>query len=93
MPLAHPYTIEFMPIYGYTCQECSQHFEVLLSISQMEMESPVCEFCGSPHTARKLGNVIAIIGSGPQRKVIAGGSACNSCSSAGSNACNTCGGR
>lgn len=81
-----------MPIYGFVCQDCHENFEVLRPISKADDAPPVCEICGSPHTERKLGNVIAVFGSGPQRKVIAGGSGCSSCSSAGSMTCSSCGG-
>jgi putative FmdB family regulatory protein len=81
-----------MPLYGYTCQDCHQHFEIIRPISQADEVPPACEFCGSMKTTRKLGNVIAVFGSGPQRKVIAGSGACSSCSSSGSSTCSTCSG-
>jgi len=77
-----------MPIYGFICQDCHQHFEVLRPVSQVDEAPPVCEFCGSPHTNRKLGSVMVIFSSGADRKVI-GSSSCGSCSQS-SSSCSSC---
>jgi len=80
-----------MPIYGYICQDCHQKFEVIRPFSKAEDSPPPCEFCGSPHADRELGNVNVVFGAGFQSKSTAGGG-CSSCSSAGSNTCTICDG-
>ena len=42
-----------MPIYSYTCNKCSQSFELLFSYSQY-VEHPKCVECGSTKTNRNL---------------------------------------
>lgn len=39
-----------MPIYEYTCDECSEDFEVLVRGN----EQPTCPRCGSAHLAKQF---------------------------------------
>ena len=78
-----------MPIYGFTCQGCNHHFEEIRLVSQVDNTPPVCEHCGSPDTARKLGTAMAVIGSGANRRVI-GGNSCGPCASQSPSACSGC---
>ncbi len=41
-----------MPIYEFLCTDCQDSFERLLSYSAVQ--EPVCPFCGSAQTRRKL---------------------------------------
>jgi len=79
-----------MPIYGYECEECSHHFEVLQSMSAAGSPPPPCEACGSPNTHRKLGTASAVFGSEASRRMVGGGGSCSSCNSSPSS-CSGCG--
>ena len=78
-----------MPIYGYTCQDCHTHFEVIRPVPQVDVAPPECEHCHSQNTVRKLGTAMAVLGAGANRQVV-GGSSCGSCSTKSPNACSGC---
>ncbi len=41
-----------MPMYEYTCKECNEEFEELVSLS--EKENPPCPRCNSKNTEKKM---------------------------------------
>jgi putative FmdB family regulatory protein len=62
-----------MPIYEYTCSECSEEFEELVS-GNSEVK---CPSCGSPDVKKKF----SLFGmSGVEKPVTSAGSGCGSCS-------------
>jgi putative FmdB family regulatory protein len=71
-----------MPIYEYHCQECGKEFEKRMSFAQSD-EIPVCPFCESEKTNKKLSLFCATGVSGGN------GGGCASCAGG---SCNTCGG-
>jgi putative FmdB family regulatory protein len=71
-----------MPIYEYHCQECGKEFEKRLSFAQSDV-IPVCPFCESEKTSKKLSLFCAPGVSGGS------GSGCAGCAGG---SCSTCGG-
>ena len=41
-----------MPIYEYTCKECKNEFEEL--VSSDKADNPLCPDCSSEHTEKKM---------------------------------------
>lgn len=74
-----------MPVYEYTCLDCSHAFDSLRSMSQAD-DPIACPECLSEHTSRLL----SLFAAHSQGKVVAGNSAssCGTCSAA---SCAGCG--
>jgi putative FmdB family regulatory protein len=43
-----------MPIFEFTCRDCGQNFEDLMSFAQMQAGEAVCPGCGSRQVERGL---------------------------------------
>ncbi len=73
-----------MPIYEYECRGCSEPFELLVRLSQIDAVR--CPHCGSADL-RRLMSVFGFTGKGIKSKPVGGGASCGSC--AGGH-CGTC---
>jgi len=66
-----------MPIFEFTCADCGNRFEELLTFAELEKELPACPKCESKAVERGLSAFATGSGSG------AGGSAGPGCGSGG----------
>lgn len=75
-----------MPIYEYTCMNCSQEFDALRSMK--DADAPIlCKHCQSERTIRK----ISVFFASSAGRVVAGGSASGAgCASCSGGSCSTC---
>lgn len=48
-----------MPSYEYKCQECREHFTVLLSIAEHDSKRPACPKCKSKKVTQVLASFYA----------------------------------
>ncbi|MGI5819375.1 MAG: FmdB family zinc ribbon protein [Armatimonadota bacterium] len=69
-----------MPIYEYECGSCGRVFDLLVSRSKAA-DSPPCEHCGSPETARIMSGFFGRAASGDGESSSVGG-ACAGCTAA-----------
>ena len=77
-----------MPIYEYTCTDCSLDFELLRPFSQAD-EKAECPRCRKP-AGRKL-STFACFSKGDSGEATRISGTGNSCSSCGASSCSTCG--
>jgi putative FmdB family regulatory protein len=67
-----------MPLYAYTCPNCGQRFEKLISISRRD-QPVTCEACGHPEVRRSIDSFRAALGStSGSTPSFGGGSGCGS---------------
>jgi putative FmdB family regulatory protein len=74
-----------MPIYEYTCMNCSKDFDALRSMK--DADAPIeCEHCQSERTIRK----VSVFYASSAGRVVAGGSSSSACGSCSGGSCATC---
>lgn len=49
-----------MPIYEYHCRKCTQDFELMRKVAQMD-DAAKCPFCASRATSRKLSTFALVV--------------------------------
>jgi putative FmdB family regulatory protein len=76
-----------MPIYEYTCKDCTHTFSKRRSMS--DADAPIdCPICGSDQTNRGLSLFATVGASSSRTRTTAGGGGCSSCSGG---SCSSCG--
>jgi putative FmdB family regulatory protein len=76
-----------MPIYEYSCEDCTQTFEKMRPMSKADA-AIACPKCGGEHTARGLSRFAAFShGDNGASHAVAGNGGCQGC---GSHSCGSC---
>jgi putative FmdB family regulatory protein len=74
-----------MPIYEYTCINCSKDFEALRPMKDADAAIP-CKYCQSDRTLRK----VSVFYASSAGRVVAGGGGGSACGSCSGGSCATC---